>query len=132
MFRWTVQKALKLNTMIDSEGRDSQSTKSDLDRLGDKLDKIQARHNPDQEPTQKSASNMAEGLKYASEFSAAVLVGAALGWGIDHFTGSGPWGLLVGMFLGFCAGVMNVVRAAREGMDGSGEDLPPELDEDDD
>ena len=75
---------------------------------------------------------MAEGLKYASEFSAAVLVGAALGWGIDHFAGSAPWGLLVGMFLGFCAGVMNVVRAAREGMDGSGEDLPPELDEDDD
>jgi len=36
------------------------------------------------------------------------------------------------MALGFCAGVMNVVRAAREGMDGSGEDLPPELDEDDD
>jgi len=38
--------------------------------------------------------------------------------------------LLTGLFLGFGAGVMNVVRAAKEGMDGSGIDLPPELDED--
>ena len=118
--------------MTDPEGRNARSKPTDLDTLGTKLDAINARRKPEQEPTQTSASNMAEGLKYASEFSAAVLVGAALGWGLDHFAGISPWGLLGGMALGFCAGVMNVVRAAREGMDGSGEDLPPELDEDDD
>ena len=118
--------------MTDPEGRNAQSKPTDLETLGSKLDEINARRKADIEPTQKSASNMAEGLKYASEFSATVLVGAALGWAVDHFAGTAPWGLLVGMAMGFCAGVMNVVRAAREGMDGSGEDLPPELDEDDD
>jgi len=49
---------------------------------------------------------------------------------VDKFAGSGPWGLLIGLLLGFGAGVMNVVRAAKEGMDGSGTDLPPEPDED--
>jgi len=99
--------------MTDPEGRANPHSKpTDIDDLGRKL---------------------AEGLKYASEFSAAVLVGAALGWGIDKLTGISPFGLLGGLFLGLCAGIMNVVRAAKEGMDGSGEDLPPdELYEDDD
>ena len=123
--------------MTDPEGRDTRPTTTDLDArdltlLGAKLDALKARHTPDPEPTQTSASNMAEGLKYASEFSVAVLVGAALGWVVDYFAKTGPWGLLAGLSLGFCAGVLNVVRAAREGMDGSGEELPPGLDEDDD
>jgi ATP synthase protein I len=120
--------------MTDPEGRAKpQSNPSDIDELGRKLDQINAKRKTVAEPAQASASNMAEGLKYASEFSAAVLVGAALGWGVDKLTGITPFGLLGGLFLGLCAGVLNVVRAAKEGMDGSGEDLPPnELYEDDD
>jgi ATP synthase protein I len=119
--------------MTDPKGRETPAQdKAALDALSRKLEAVNARHKPDVEPTQTNASNMAEGLKYASEFSAAVLVGAALGWVVDHFTGISPFGLLGGLFLGLCAGIMNVVRAAREGMDGSGEDLPPQLDEDDD
>jgi len=113
--------------MTDSEGHAQLHSKpSDIDELGRKLDAINAKRTPDAEPAQASASNMAEGLKYASEFSAAVLVGAALGWGVDKLTGISPFGLLGGLFLGLCAGIMNVVRAAKEGMDGSGEDLPPD------
>ena len=120
--------------MTDPEGRAKPHSKpSDIDELGRKLDAINAKRTPEVEPTPTSASNMAEGLKYASEFSAAVLVGAALGWGVDKLTGISPFGLLGGLFLGLCAGIMNVVRAAKEGMDGSGEDLPyDELYEDDD
>lgn len=120
--------------MTDPEGRAKpQSKPNDIDELGKKLDEINAKRAPKMVPTQQSASNMAEGLKYASEFSAAVLVGAALGWVFDKLTGLSPWGLLVGLFLGLCAGIMNVVRAAKEGMDGSGEDLPRnELYEDED
>lgn len=120
--------------MTDPEGHAKPHSKpADIDELGKKLDAINAKRAPDADPAQTSGSNMAEGLKYASEFSAAVLVGAALGWALDKLTGISPFGLLGGLFLGLCAGVMNVVRAAKEGMDGSGEDLPPdELYEDDD
>jgi len=125
--------ARNVDAMTDSEGRDTRSKgNADLDALSRKLDAAQAKHKPKIEPTQTNASNMAEGLKYASEFSAAVLVGAALGWVVDKFAGTSPFGLLGGLFFGLCAGVLNVVRAARDGMDGSGTDLPPELDEDDD
>jgi len=49
-------------------------------------------------------------------------------WGFCEGLSSYLW--IAGLLFGFCAGVMNVVRAAKEGMDGSGTDLPPELDED--
>lgn len=75
-------------------------------------------------------SAMGQGLKYASEFTAATLVGAVLGYGADRFLGTAPWGLLVGLFLGFSAGVRNIIRAAREGLDGDiGQDLPDTPDE---
>ncbi|WP_245413589.1 AtpZ/AtpI family protein [Mangrovicella endophytica] len=53
----------------------------------------------------------AEGLKLASEFVAGVLVGAGLGYLIDRFAGTSPFGLIIFLILGFAAGVMNVLRS---------------------
>jgi len=64
-------------------------------------------------------TGMAAGLKYASEFSAAVLVGVFFGYIADKFIGTTPWGLLAGLVFGFAPGILNVVRAAKEGMDGT-------------
>jgi len=41
-----------------------------------------------------------------------VLVGAGLGWLLDRWLGTTPWGLIVFLLLGFAAGVLNVMRAA--------------------
>lgn len=57
-------------------------------------------------------SGMAMAMKLSSEFVAAILVGAAIGWLIDKVAGTVPWGLVVFLLLGFCAGVVNVLRAA--------------------
>jgi ATP synthase protein I len=48
----------------------------------------------------------------SAEFVAGVLVGAAIGWLIDRWLKTSPWGLIVFLLLGFAAGVLNVVRAA--------------------
>jgi ATP synthase protein I len=55
---------------------------------------------------------MAKAVKMSSEFIAAVMVGAFLGWGIDQLAGSSPFGLIVFLLLGFCAGALNVMRSA--------------------
>jgi ATP synthase protein I len=55
---------------------------------------------------------MGRALKMSSEFIAGVLVGAFLGWGVDQLAGTTPFGLIVFLLLGFCAGVLNVMRAA--------------------
>ncbi|GGE14866.1 ATP synthase protein I [Aureimonas endophytica] len=53
---------------------------------------------------------VAEGFKIASEFVAGVLVGTAIGYGIDSLFGTRPFGLIVFLLIGFAAGVLNVVR----------------------
>ena len=57
-----------------------------------------------------SAASLA--MRFGGEFGAAILVGALLGYGVDYFLHSNPWGLIIGLVLGFAAGVMNVVRVA--------------------
>ena len=92
-----------------------------LDRLsrdleGEKRERAAAERQPKSEST-----GYALAFRLASEFVAGVLVGAALGWGLDHLAGTSPWGLIGFLLLGFCAGVLNVIRAA-EGMSSSAGD----------
>jgi len=73
-------------------------------------------------------------FRLASEFVAAIIVGAGLGYGIDLIFGTRPWGLAVLLVLGFIAGVVNIVRATAE-MDRAtavSPDTPPVPDDDDD
>ena len=55
---------------------------------------------------------MALGFRLSSELIAGVVVGALIGWGIDHLLSISPWGLIVFVLLGFTAGVVNVIRSA--------------------
>ena len=68
-----------------------------------------ARRQAPAEPT--SAGSLA--LRFGGEFGAAILVGAGLGFGVDSWVHTGPWGLIVGLVAGFAAGVVNVVRTAQ-------------------
>jgi ATP synthase protein I len=63
-------------------------------------------------PPAADASAMARGFRLSSELVAGVLVGAAIGWALDHWLGISPWGMIVFLLLGFVAGVLNVMRAA--------------------
>ena len=60
----------------------------------------------------ESRKGYALAMKLSSEFVAAVIVGALLGYLLDHFAGTGPWGMIIFLLLGFSAGVLNVMRAA--------------------
>jgi ATP synthase protein I len=66
------------------------------------------------------ASAMALGFRLSSELIAGVVVGALIGWGIDHLLSTSPWGLIVMVLLGFTAGVVNVIRSAGAAPDKSG------------
>jgi ATP synthase protein I len=62
--------------------------------------------------SEESRKGMAMALKLSSEFISAILVGAMLGYLLDHFVGTTPWGMIILLLLGFCAGVLNVLRSA--------------------
>ncbi len=50
-------------------------------------------------------------LRAATDLVAALVVGTFLGYGIDRFFGSKPWGMIIFFFLGFAAGFLNIYRA---------------------
>lgn len=67
-------------------------------------------------------AGMAQAVKLSSEFIAGVVVGAGLGWGIDQVAGTSPFGMIIFLLLGFCAGVLNVLRTV-------GAVAPPNMDQ---
>lgn len=57
-------------------------------------------------------SGFGNALKLSSEFIGAVIVGAGIGYVLDRFAGTAPWGMIVFLLLGFLAGILNVLRSA--------------------
>lgn len=73
-----------------------------------------AERKPKPEPAddERAATGYAQAVKLSSEFIAAVAVGFAIGYGLDRFAGTKPWGMIIFLLLGFGAGVLNVMRSA--------------------
>lgn len=53
-----------------------------------------------------------QGSQIAFEMIAFVLICIGIGWAVDRQFGSMPWGVLVGLFAGFVAGVANAWRVS--------------------
>jgi ATP synthase protein I len=86
-----------------------------LRRLGERLGQ-QNPDRPSENDTRRGASSdtsaLARGFRLSAEFVAGILVGAAIGWLMDRWLGTSPWGLIVLLLFGFAAGVLNMMRAA--------------------
>jgi len=86
-----------------------------LKSLGERLENVKTGRLPDNGPGASPPADhsaMARGFRLSTELVGGVLLGAALGWLLDRWLGSSPWGLIVLVLLGFAAGVLNVMRAA--------------------
>jgi ATP synthase protein I len=82
---------------------------------------------------QRETTGWGRGFRLASEFVAAIIVGALLGWGVDSLFGTSPWGMIILLLLGFAAGVLNVIRAAAElNARAAREPMPPSVPDDED
>ena len=85
-----------------------------LARLGERLDKARAGR-VEQQPVARDRSSMQQGLglgfRIGVELVVAVVVATGLGWAIDRWLGTRPWGMIVLFFLGVAAGMLNVYRA---------------------
>ena len=88
---------------------------SELDR---KLNKAEAgRQQSSRSDTDLDRKGMAYGMRMASEFVAAIVVGGLVGYALDTWVFAGrtaTWLFLVFFILGFAAGVMNVTRGYRQ------------------
>jgi ATP synthase protein I len=85
-----------------------------LARLGERIDRARAErvHGPlpvgDRSAMQQG---LGLGLRIGIELVGAIGVATGLGWAIDRWLGTRPWGIIVLFFLGVAAGMLNVYRA---------------------
>lgn len=87
------------------------------DDLASRIRRAQAEHPAEAEtaePRLESLRGMNRAFALVSEFVAATIVGAALGYGLDLVLGTRPWGTIILLLVGFVAGIVNVVRATRK------------------
>jgi ATP synthase protein I len=110
------QRAFKQDfSMATPPKQDDPGLESRRQRLGEALSQKDAGERLERDAAgrrRESANGMAYAVKVSSEFIAGVVVGAVIGWLVDKLAGTSPWGLIVFLLLGFCAGVLNVLRTA--------------------
>ena len=98
----------------DEGGRKDQT--DGLEERRRQLEAELASRRPAEKPDRKSEwagkSSYAKAFQLSTEFVAAIFVGTLLGYLIDRFLGTTPWGMIVFLLLGFVAGVLNVMRSA--------------------
>ena len=62
---------------------------------------------------QSSSSNLGIAFKMSTELVVAVVVGTIIGFILDSWFGTKPWLILIFFFVGVVAGILNVVRSAK-------------------
>ncbi|MBL8570621.1 MAG: AtpZ/AtpI family protein [Phreatobacter sp.] len=58
-------------------------------------------------------SGLVKLFRFSADFVSGVIAGALIGWLVDRFAGTRPWGLIVFLLLGFATGIYNLVRSAQ-------------------
>ncbi len=88
------------------------------EKLGRKIREAQERqdrrHSTDFKPSTKgknTASGMGRALRAGTDLVSALVVGGFLGYLIDQWLGTTPFGMVIFFFLGFIAGFLNIYRA---------------------
>ncbi|MCY6381724.1 AtpZ/AtpI family protein [Hoeflea prorocentri] len=102
------------NTAPDDEERTDQA--DDLEERRRQLEAELASRRPEDKQGKDAEwagkSSYAKAFQLSTEFVAAIFVGTLLGYLIDRFLGTTPWGMIIFLLLGFVAGVLNVMRSA--------------------
>lgn len=80
--------------------KDQESTPPSVDSVLQKMEALKASVNEDS----KSVAPSGDAAKLAVDFASATAVGCMLGYGVDWWLGTSPWGLIGGLFVGVGAG----------------------------
>ncbi len=87
------------------------------DDLGRKISEARKRQGLDTPPEKtvtsgdKGSSSTGKALRASTDLVAALFVGGFLGYWIDQWLDTKPWGMIIFFFLGFGAGFLNIYRS---------------------
>ena len=115
-----------------------QPPEQELDALGKRLREARGKTedvSPESEDKNQPAANaLSLAFRVGVELVSALAIGVAIGWLLDQWLDTRPWLMLVFIFLGGGAGILNVYRMARgfgyavgyQREEDSGDDEPPD------
>ena len=96
------------------------------DELRQKIKDAQARQDHETgaalDKSQKRSKTDSVAFRAATDLVAGVAVGTFIGYWIDRFFGSTPFGMIIFLFLGFIAGFMNIYRSQMSQMQSASKD----------
>ncbi len=110
----------------------------ELERLDARLKEARGKVQPERHgsgpETQTPSSALGLAFRVGVELVSALAIGVAIGWLLDQWLDTRPWLMLVFIFLGGAAGILNVYRMARgfgyaagyQREEDSGDDEPPD------
>lgn len=84
--------------------------KSSLDEFSNRLDAMRDDPEPETSDIPSSGAAWGRALRVSSDLLAGLIVGTVLGLGLDRWLETSPWFLLLGMAVGFGAGLRNLTR----------------------
>jgi len=90
---------------------DDQSQEA-LKRLQDRLDTFDGQRAPKAESGGSAESSMGDGYRLLGEVIGGVLGGLGLGWVVDRFAHTTPFGMVIGLLLGTAASAYAAVKSA--------------------
>ena len=89
-----------------------------IDALEERLRAAREREDVRNRPQVQGAdANYRLGNRVLAELLGGIGGGALIGWVIDRFAGTAPWGLLVMMFLGIIVSFRNIIRISNRRSD---------------
>ncbi len=94
------------------ETENERPSRSALEELDERLRKARGDQDDDESEDRRSTS-IGLAFRLTTELVAGLVVGIAIGWGLDRWLGTMPWFVLLFLFLGMTAGILNVVKTAR-------------------
>ncbi len=96
----------------EPDARDPLGEDARIGALDERLKAAREREEERNRPTAgvEADANYRMGSRILAELIGGIGGGAFLGWVIDHFAGTSPWGLLVMMFLGIIVSFRNIIR----------------------
>jgi len=83
-----------------------------LKRLQTRLDTFDGQRAPKAEAGGSAESSMGDGYRLLGEVIGGVLGGLGLGWLVDHFAHTTPFGMVIGLLLGTAASAYAAVKSA--------------------
>ncbi len=95
-----------------TEDQDPPKASAELESLALRLETERRQAQIEQDIRRTATSALGGGFRIAVEMLAALAVGTGLGYMADQILGTLPWFMVAGIFLGFAAGMRNMIRSA--------------------